>query len=47
MTLLFSFKCDKLHLKDSHTFSSENLIIQTQFHKSWDTVQIVNKNRMQ
>jgi len=21
--------------------------IQTQFHKSWDTVQIVNKNRMQ
>jgi len=22
-------------------------ILQTQFHKSWDTVQIVNKNRMQ
>jgi len=21
--------------------------LQTQFHKSWDTVQIVNKNRMQ
>jgi len=21
--------------------------IQTEFHKSWDTVQIVNKNRMQ
>jgi len=26
---------------------SDNVFIQTQFHKSWDTVQIVNKNRMQ
>jgi len=23
------------------------IYVQTQFHKSWDTVQIVNKNRMQ
>ncbi len=43
------FETQKLSKTLKHLLSStlDNDYLQTRFQKSWDTVQIVNKNRMQ
>ncbi len=41
------FKWENLHNWWLTKYFFAPLYIQTRFQKSWDTVQIVNKNRMQ
>ncbi len=40
-------KNDVFFSKSKHNYKCDTDFIQTLFQKSWDTVQIVNKNRMQ